>query len=61
MLGQQLEEREVMHGLVYDELIKAILCIIHKLDLSSIKDSSSTLEVMLVDKKVIKIDYECMP
>lgn len=45
MLGQQLEQREAMHGMVYDEMMKAILRIIHRLDLSSIKDSS-TLQVM---------------
>ena len=48
MLEQKLEQREAMHGMVYDEMIKAILHIIHKLDLSSIKGSSSALEVMSV-------------
>ena len=30
-----------MHEMVYDELMKAILRIIHKLDLSSIKEGST--------------------
>ena len=46
MLGQKLEQREAMYGMVYDEMVKAILRIIHKLDLSSIKGSSSAREVM---------------
>ena len=46
MLGQKLEQREAMYGMVYDEMVKAILRIIHKLDLSSIKGSSSVQEVM---------------
>ena len=46
MLGQKLEQREAMYGMVCDEMVKAILRIIHKLDLSSIKGSSSVLEVM---------------
>ncbi|XP_022778667.1 DNA-dependent protein kinase catalytic subunit-like isoform X5 [Stylophora pistillata] len=41
LLGKQLEERKVMHGLVYDEMIRGILRIIHKLDLSSSKGSSA--------------------
>ncbi|KAL9956083.1 hypothetical protein ACROYT_G037506 [Oculina patagonica] len=44
LLGQQLEKREAMHGMVYDEMMKAILRIIHKLDLTSIKGSSLGLE-----------------
>lgn len=38
---KQVEEYEVIHGLVYDEMIKGILRIIHKLDLSSSKVSSA--------------------
>ena len=45
MIGQKLEQRETMHKMVYDEMIKAILHIINKLDLSSIKGKDSELEV----------------
>ena len=48
LLGQKLEQREAIYGMVYDEMVKAILRMIHKLDLSSMKGSSSTLEVMSV-------------
>lgn len=53
MHGQKLEQRESMHGVVYDELMNAILHIIHKLNLSSIKESDSELEVLLL----LKINY----
>ncbi|RMX44452.1 hypothetical protein pdam_00010090 [Pocillopora damicornis] len=41
LIVKQVEEYEVIHGLVYDEMIKGILRIIHKLDLSSSKASSA--------------------
>lgn len=45
MIEEKLEQRKNMHNILYDEMIKAILHIIHKLDLSSIKGMDSDFEV----------------
>lgn len=46
MIGQKYEQHESMHGMLYDEMIQAILRVIHKLDLSSFKGLSSDVEVL---------------
>ena len=45
-MGEKLEQIDCMHRIVYDEMMKAILRIIHKLDLSSVNGPSSELEVL---------------
>ncbi|XP_067044034.1 DNA-dependent protein kinase catalytic subunit-like isoform X2 [Acropora muricata] len=44
LIGQKHEQHESMHGMLYDEMIQAILRVIHKLDLSSFKGLSSDVE-----------------
>jgi hypothetical protein len=44
-LATDLEKREAIHEMVYDEMIQAILRIIHKLDLTSTKDGQSDIQV----------------
>ncbi|XP_068717854.1 DNA-dependent protein kinase catalytic subunit-like isoform X1 [Montipora capricornis] len=44
LVGEKLEQIDCMHRIVYDEMMKAILRIIHKLDLSSVNGPSSELE-----------------
>ena len=45
MLVQDLDKRDLVHEMVYDELIQAILRIVNKLDLKSRKSAQSGLEV----------------
>lgn len=46
MPAAESEKRQVVHEMIYNELIKAILRLIHKLDLTTTKCSKADVQVI---------------